>query len=57
MPFAQHTKTERIDVRAVIVHAKNEAVKQWYLRFGFEPGPVAPIQLFLLLKDIQHALR
>ena len=44
-------------IRAVIVHAKNEAAKQWYLRFGFEPGPVTPMQLFLLLKDIQHALR
>ena len=44
-------------IRAVIVHAKNEAAKHWYLRFGFEPGPVAPMQLFLLLKDIQHALR
>ena len=42
-------------IRAVIVHAKNEAAKQWYLRFGFEPGPVAPMQLFLLLKDIQYA--
>ena len=43
-------------IRAVIVHAKNEAARQWYLRFGFEPGPVAPLQLFLLLKDIQHAV-
>jgi GNAT superfamily N-acetyltransferase len=44
-------------IRAVIVHAKNEAAKQWYVRFGFEPGPIAPMQLFLLLKDIQQALR
>jgi GNAT superfamily N-acetyltransferase len=44
-------------IRAVIVHAKDEAARQWYLRFGFEPGPVAPMQLFLLLKDIQHAVR
>lgn len=44
-------------IRAVIVHAKNEAVQQWYLRFGFEPGPIHPFHLFLLLKDIQHAIR
>lgn len=44
-------------IRAVIVHAKDEAARQWYVRFGFEPGPISPMQLFLLLKDIQHAVR
>ena len=44
-------------IRAVIVHAKDEAARQWYLRFGFEPGPITPMQLFLLLKDVQHAVR
>lgn len=44
-------------IRAVIVHTKNEAAQQWYLRFGFEPGPITPFHLFLLLKDIQHAVR
>lgn len=43
-------------IRAVIVHAKDEAAQQWYLRFGFEPGPINPFHLFLLLKDIQHAV-
>ena len=44
-------------IRAVIVHAKDEAARQWYTRFGFESGPAVPMQLFLLLKDIQHAVR
>ncbi len=44
-------------IRAVIVHAKNEKARQCYVRFGFEPGPVNPMHLFLLLKDIQHAVR
>jgi GNAT superfamily N-acetyltransferase len=44
-------------IRAVIVHAKNEAARRWYLSFGFEPGPVNPMHLFLLLKDIQYAVR
>lgn len=44
-------------IRAVIVHAKSDAARQWYLRFGFEPGPINPFHLFLLLKDIQHAVR
>jgi GNAT superfamily N-acetyltransferase len=43
-------------IRAVLVHAKNENARQWYMRFGFEPGPVIPMHLFLLLKDIQHAV-
>ena len=44
-------------IRAVIVYAKNEAARRWYLRFGFEPGPIIPMHLFLLLKDIQHTIR
>jgi GNAT superfamily N-acetyltransferase len=44
-------------IRAVIVQAKNEEARQWYLRFGFEPGPITPLHLFLLLKDIRHAAR
>jgi GNAT superfamily N-acetyltransferase len=42
-------------IRAVLVHAKNEDARQWYMRFGFEPGPVDPLHLFLLLKDIRPA--
>jgi GNAT superfamily N-acetyltransferase len=44
-------------IRAVIVHAKNEATRLWYLNFGFEIGPVNPMHLFLLLKDIRYAVR
>jgi GNAT superfamily N-acetyltransferase len=43
-------------IRAVILHAKGEEARQWYLRLGFSPGPIAPMQLFLLLKDIQRAV-
>jgi GNAT superfamily N-acetyltransferase len=44
-------------IRAILVHAKNEDARQWYMRFGFEPGPIIPLHLFLLLKDVQHAVR
>lgn len=44
-------------IRAVIVHAKDERVQQWYMRFGFRCGPTSPMQLCLLLKDIKYALR
>jgi len=43
-------------IRAIVVHAKDEVARQWYLKFEFEPSPIAPMQLFLLLKDIKHAI-
>ena len=44
-------------IRALLVHAKDEDARQWYLKFDFEPGPLNPMHLFLFLKDIQHAVR
>jgi len=44
-------------IRAVIVDAKDETAEQWYLRFGFQPGPITPSRMFILLKDIQRVLR
>lgn len=40
-------------LRAVIVHAKNEAAKRFYEQFGFEPFPSEPLKLALLLKDLK----
>lgn len=42
-------------IRAILVQAKDESARQWYLRWNFEPSPTNPLHLFLLLKDIQHA--
>ena len=39
-------------IRAVLVHAKDDAARNWYLGWGFEPSPTDPYHLFLLLKDI-----
>lgn len=39
-------------IRALLVHAKDEAASQWYLQWEFEPSPSDPFHLFLLLKDI-----
>ncbi len=41
-----------VGVRALIVHAKNDEVVQWYKRFDFEPSPLDNKHLFLSLKDI-----
>ncbi|MDX2221382.1 MAG: GNAT family N-acetyltransferase [Rhodospirillaceae bacterium] len=43
-------------IRAVLVHAKDEAARRWYLGFEFEPSPTDPMHLFLLMKDLRAAL-
>ena len=40
-------------IRALIVHAKNDAARQWYLEWEFEPSPTDPFHLFLMLKDLK----
>jgi predicted N-acetyltransferase YhbS len=47
---------EIVGCRAVLVHAKDEAAKGFYQRFGFEPSPVDEFQLFLLMKDVKASL-
>ena len=43
-------------IRALAVHAKDEAVKQYYERFGFIPSPTDPLHLLVLLKDLKALL-
>ena len=38
-------------IRALLVHAKDETARQWYLNWEFEPSPSDPFHLFLLMKD------
>jgi GNAT superfamily N-acetyltransferase len=40
-------------IRALLVHAKDESARQWYLNWEFEPSPSDPFHLFLLMKDIK----
>jgi GNAT superfamily N-acetyltransferase len=49
---------EEIGVRALLLHAKDDEARDFYLRQvrEFEPSPVDPLQLFLLLKDLRLAL-
>ena len=48
---------EIIAIRAVLVHALNEEARQFYMRFEFEPSPVHPLHLMLLMKDIRTSSR
>jgi GNAT superfamily N-acetyltransferase len=40
-------------IRALLVHAKDETARQWYLNWEFEPSPSDPLHLFLLMKDLK----
>lgn len=45
-----------VGIRALVVHAKNDEVRQWYEKFDFEPSPTDPLHLFLLIKDVKKIL-
>jgi GNAT superfamily N-acetyltransferase len=44
-------------IRAMLVHAKDDAARKWYLGWGFEPSPTDPYHLFLLLKDMEQLVK
>jgi GNAT superfamily N-acetyltransferase len=44
-------------LRAILVHAKDDATKRFYEKFGFEPSPIDTYHLFLRLTDILLSLR
>jgi GNAT superfamily N-acetyltransferase len=44
-------------VRALLVHAKDDAARAFYEHLGFEPFPGTPLTLYRLLKDIRAMLR
>jgi GNAT superfamily N-acetyltransferase len=39
-------------IRALLVHAKDDEARNWYLAQGFSPSPTDPLHLFVLLKDV-----
>lgn len=45
-----------VGIRAVLVHAKDEAAQRWYRGFDFQPSPTDPYHLYLLIKDIKALL-
>jgi GNAT superfamily N-acetyltransferase len=40
-------------IRALLVHAKDDAARQWDLNWEFEPSPTDPLHLYLLHKDLK----
>ena len=47
---------DAIGARVLLVHAKHEAAKAWYMQFGFEQSPTDPLHLLMLLKDVRAFL-
>lgn len=48
---------DSIGARVLLVHAKSDAARSWYERYGFEPSPTDPLHLLLLMKDIRRFLK
>jgi hypothetical protein len=42
--------------RPCLVHAKDNAARQWHLNWEFKPSQTDPFHLFLLLKDLKAML-
>lgn len=43
-------------LRALAVHAKDDAARAFYRHFGFIESPSDPMHLFVLLKDVRSLL-
>lgn len=44
--------TEIAGLRAMIVHAKDDAAKTFYEKFGFQSSPIDAFHLYLKVSDI-----
>lgn len=47
---------EAIGARVLLVHAKHDAAKAWYVQYDFEESPTDPLHLLMLLKDVRAFL-
>lgn len=45
-----------VGIRCLLVHAKDDAARQWYGAWEFEPSPTDPYHLFRILKDLKALL-
>jgi GNAT superfamily N-acetyltransferase len=43
-------------IRALAVHAKDEAARNFYEKFDFTPSPTDPMHQFVLLKDVRRIM-
>jgi predicted N-acetyltransferase YhbS len=45
---------DAIGARILLVHAKHDAAKAWYMKYGFEDSPTHPLHLLMLKKDSER---
>jgi predicted N-acetyltransferase YhbS len=48
--------SEHAGIRAIFIHAKDEKARKFYEHFGFEPSPIDPLKLMLLIKDARKTI-
>jgi GNAT superfamily N-acetyltransferase len=48
---------DSIGARILLVHAKHDQAKTWYMQYGFEESPTDPFHLMMLLKDVRAFLQ
>jgi GNAT superfamily N-acetyltransferase len=48
---------DAVGARAILVHAIDDEAASFYKKFGFDPSPVDPKQLMLLMKDLRATLK
>ena len=46
-----------VGIRALAVHAKDDAARAFYQHFDFIPSPTDPLHLFLLMKDLRRYVK
>jgi GNAT superfamily N-acetyltransferase len=51
------TAANAVGARAILVHAIDDEAAAFYKKFGFEPSPLDPKQLMLLMKDLRATLK
>jgi GNAT superfamily N-acetyltransferase len=51
------TIAEQAGILGFFVEAKDEAAKHYYQRFGFQSLPDRPLEMYLLVSQLQEALR
>ncbi len=49
--------TEIIGARVLLVHAKHQKAKDFYMTYGFEASPTDPLHLLMLMKDVRSYLQ
>lgn len=45
-----------LGIRGLIIHAISDEAKAFYIALGFDPSPLEPMTLLVMLEDLRSAL-